>query len=85
MVYLVQIIRLLADIFTFLVIIKVILSYFLSPYHQLRQTIDQIVEPLLSPIRQRVPPVGMMDFSPLVLIILIQIVVSLVTYLLLML
>jgi YggT family protein len=81
--YVVQFIRVLAQIFTFLVFVQVILSYFISPFHPIRQAIDQIVEPLLSPIRRRIPPVGMFDFSPFVLIILIQITVSLVTYLLL--
>lgn len=83
MVYIVKLIRVVAEIFTFLVIIQVILSYFMSPFHPIRQTIDQIVEPVLSPIRRRIPPVGMFDFSPLVLIILVQIVVSIITYLLL--
>lgn len=84
MAYIVYIIRLLAQILCFLVIVQVILSYFMSPYHPIREKIDQIVEPFLSPIRRRIPPVGMFDFSPIILIFLIQIVVSLVTYLLLM-
>lgn len=84
MAFIVYIIRLLAQILCFLVIVQVILSYFMSPYHPIREKIDQIVEPLLSPIRRRIPPVGMFDFSPIILIFLIQIVVSLVTYLLLM-
>lgn len=56
------------------VFIQAILSFFMSPYDPIRQRIDQFVEPLLSPIRRVVPPVGMLDLSPLVLIILIQIV-----------
>jgi YggT family protein len=71
-------------VYTFLVIIKVILSYFLSPYHPVREAIDRLVDPLLEPIRRNLPTVGMFDFSPLVLIILIQVVDSLLTQLLLM-
>jgi YggT family protein len=56
------------------VVTQAILSFFMSPYHPIRQRIDQFVEPLLGPIRRVVPPVGMLDLSPLVLIILIQIV-----------
>jgi YggT family protein len=60
-------------IITILIIAKVVLSYFMSPYHPVRMTIDRIVEPLLNPIRRVVPPVGMLDLSPIVLIVLLQI------------
>lgn len=57
-----------------LVFVSVILSYFMDPFHPVRRGVDRIVEPMLSPIRRIVPLVGMLDFSPLVLIILIQLV-----------
>ena len=57
---------------TFIVIADVILSYFMSPYHPVRETLDRIVEPMLSPIRQIMPPMGGLDFSPLVLILGLQ-------------
>jgi YggT family protein len=78
----VYLIHLLATIITVVVIIDVVLSYFLSPFHPLRQALDQVVEPLLAPIRRVVPTVGMIDFSPLVLLILIQIIESLLVSLL---
>jgi YggT family protein len=56
------------------ILIQAILSFVMSPYHPVRQRLDQFVEPMLAPIRRVVPPVGMLDLSPLVLIILIQIV-----------
>jgi YggT family protein len=49
----------------------------MSPFHPIRQAIDRLVDPLLDPIRRNIPPLGMFDFSPLVLIIAIQIVDSL--------
>jgi YggT family protein len=77
MIYLlVRIINILAQFIVLLVIVKVILSYFMDPYHPVRQTIDNLVEPMLAPIRRVVPLVGMFDFSPLVLIILVQILSS---------
>ena len=63
-----------AQILIVLVIASVILSYFMSPYHPVREALDRIVEPMLMPIRRVVPLVGMLDFSPLILIILIQLV-----------
>jgi YggT family protein len=56
------------------VIVEVILSYFMSPWHPIRQFISRIVGPLLVPIRRIVPSLGGFDFSPLILIILIQLV-----------
>lgn len=71
---LITIINVLSQVLVLLVIVSVILSYFMDPYHPIRQGVDRIVEPMLSPIRRIVPLVGMLDFSPLVLIIIIQLV-----------
>jgi len=79
---LITFINVLQQVLVLLVIVSVILSYFMDPYHPIRQGVDRIVGPLLSPIRRVVPLVGMLDFSPLVLIILIQIVAGLLVRLL---
>ena len=73
-VILITIISALQQILILLVILSVILSYFMDPFHPIRRGLDRIVEPMLNPIRRVVPLLGMLDFSPLVLIILIQIV-----------
>ena len=57
-------------------IVKVILSDFMDPYHPWRRKLDGVVEPILDPIRRVVPLIGMFDFSPLILIILVQILSS---------
>lgn len=82
MAFVVQIINMLAQIITLLVIAQVVLSYFMSPYHPVRQVVDRVVEPLLAPIRRIMPQTGMLDFSPMVLIILVQIVARLLVGLL---
>jgi YggT family protein len=69
-------------ILVLLVFVSVILSYFMDPYHPVRRGVDRIVEPMLMPIRRIVPLVGMLDFSPLILIILIQLASSLLVRLL---
>lgn len=79
---LIILINALQQILILLIIVSVILSFFMDPYHPVRQGIDRIVEPMLSPIRRVVPLVGMLDFSPLVLIILIQVVSNLLVRLL---
>ena len=69
---LVQVINLFAEILILLVILSAILSYFMDPYHPVRRGVDNIVEPLLAPIRRVIPPLGVIDISPLILILLIQ-------------
>ena len=80
---LITIINIVAQLLVLLVFISVILSYFMDPYHPIRRGVDNIVEPMLSPIRRVIPTVGMLDFSPLVLILLIQLIRSLIVSLLL--
>jgi YggT family protein len=70
--FLIYFINLLVQVITILVLAKVILSYFMSPYHPIRETIDRIVNPFLEPIRRIMPSTGMIDFSPLVLLVLLQ-------------
>ncbi|MGD0611401.1 MAG: YggT family protein [Anaerolineales bacterium] len=67
-------INILTNLVVLLVIVQVALSYFLSPYNPFRHALDRIVEPMLAPIRRVVPLIGMFDLSPLVLIILIEVV-----------
>lgn len=69
---LIKLVEIISQALILLVIASVILSYFMSPYHPVRRVIDQIIDPILSPIRKVVPLVGMVDFSPLILIILLQ-------------
>jgi YggT family protein len=79
----ITIINIVSQLLVLLVFISVILSYFMDPYHPIRRGVDNIVEPMLSPIRRVVPLLGMLDFSPLVLILLIQLVKNLLVSLLL--
>lgn len=77
-----MLISLVAQILFWLVFISVILSYFMDPYHPVRRTLDSIVEPMLAPIRRVIPPIGMIDFSPLILLVLIQLISNLLINLL---
>jgi YggT family protein len=75
---LILIVNTLAQLLVLLVFVSVILSFFMDPYHPIRRGVDNIVEPMLAPIRRIVPLVGMLDFSPLVLILLIQLAARLI-------
>ncbi len=81
-VVLAQAISWFSQLVVILVLAHVILSYFMSPYHPVRSFVDRMVEPLLAPIRRVVPLVGMFDFSPIILIILVQLIARVVISLL---
>lgn len=74
MAFFIWLINIIVQLVTLLVIIHVFLSYFMSPYHPVRVMISRIVEPMLNPIRNVLPSTGMLDFSPIVLLILVQVV-----------
>ncbi len=55
-----------------LVLAYVVLSYFLDPFHPVRRAVNSWVEPMIAPIRRVLPPIGMIDLSPLVLLLVLQ-------------
>lgn len=69
---LVQLINVIANVLLMLVFVSVLLSWILPPFHPIREAIDRLVDPLLNPIRRMIPAAGTFDFSPLVLMIIIQ-------------
>jgi YggT family protein len=83
MILVVQIINWLANILILVVFIWALLGWVLSPWHPVRQALDRIVVPLLTPIRKVLPPLGAFDFSPFVLIIVVQVIVAILNKVLL--
>ena len=71
---LIPLVNITADIIIWLIFIYIVLSFIVPPYNSFRQDIEKIVSPMLNPIRQRIPPAGMFDFSPLVLILLVYLI-----------
>jgi YggT family protein len=74
LVLLANLVNMIAQLLILLVFITSLLSFFMSPYHPVRAALDRLVNPMLAPIRRLVPMAGMLDFSPLILIILIQLI-----------
>jgi YggT family protein len=72
MIYL--IIQTIFQILTFAIIIDALLSFVLSPYQPVRAFLDRLINPMLAPIRRIVPPIMNMDFSPVILLLLLQLV-----------
>ena len=81
-VTLINIIQTAAWLFTLVIFVDVLVSYFLTPYHPVRSFLDRFVQPLLRPIQRILPPMGGIDFSPLILLLLVQLVENVVISLL---
>jgi len=77
-----QLINITVDVLTILIFVWVIASWLLAPYHPVREALDRVVEPLLAPIRRVLPATGSIDFSPMILIILLFLVGRLLSSLL---
>jgi len=71
-------IKLLCDVFTLLIIARAIMSWFSPrPTNILAVILYRVTEPLLAPLRRIIPRAGMFDFTPLVAIILLQLIANL--------
>lgn len=59
------------------VIIQVVLSW-VNPYSPAAPVLDAITRPFLRPLRRYIPPIGSFDLTPLVLIVVLQVVLIVV-------
>lgn len=70
-----QIIILFTTILTIAIFARAILSWFqLDPRSPIVQLLDTVTEPILEPIRRIMPRLGMFDLSPLVAMLLLNVV-----------
>lgn len=57
------------------ILARVLLSWVrVSPYHPAVDFLYRITGPILAPLRRAIPPIGMVDISPVIAIILLQII-----------
>ncbi len=66
---------LLFTILGFAIIARALLSWIqVDPYNPIIQVLYQITEPILAPLRRFIPPIGgMMDITPIVALVILQI------------
>lgn len=85
----IPILYLFANVITTVVIVQFVLSLLLSfnvvnfntpVVSALWQALNAILEPLLGPIRRRMPHTGAIDFSPIVLLLGIQVIIIILSY-----
>ena len=71
----VNIIRILCDVLTIVILLRVIVSWYSPrPTNMLVVILYRLTEPFLAPLRRIIPRVGRFDFTPMVAIILIQVI-----------
>ncbi|HEY9698970.1 MAG TPA: YggT family protein [Trichocoleus sp.] len=63
-------------IYTFLLLVRIILTWFptIDWYNQPWATLGQLTDPYLNIFRSIIPPLGGIDFSPMLAILLLQVV-----------
>ncbi len=73
--FLVVFINLLFQVLTWAIIIRVLLTWFpnINPENPLVQILRSITDPILEPARRIVPSVGMIDISPIVVLIVLEV------------
>jgi YggT family protein len=70
----IRVIDLTVNLLSILLLADILAGYFLAPFHPIRRALDALFEPMLAPIRRIMPSTGMFDFSPIVLVVLLQLV-----------
>jgi YggT family protein len=74
MLFAIQLIDIALQLFVILIFARAIISWFrISPYNPIVQVLHTMTEPVLAPIRRLMPQGMMMDFSPLIVIIVIAV------------
>jgi YggT family protein len=70
----------LGELYVVILFVRAILSWFpydpSSPLNGVRRVVFAVTEPVLAPFRRIIPPIGMIDISFLVCIIVVQLVVQ---------
>ncbi len=83
-VALLRLINLLFTLYSFAIIARALLPWFrIGYYHPVMQFLLQITEPLLAPLRRYIPPMGGLDFTPMVALLVLWLVEQLLQMLIL--
>ena len=80
MLALVDLLRYSLYILMFAVLVEVVLSW-VNPYSPVAPLFQSVTRPFLAPIRRLIPPIANVDLSPLVLLLLLQVVLIPLSYL----
>jgi YggT family protein len=69
-----SIIWMLVNIYSLVILARVLMSWLnVNPYSPVGQVIYNLTEPVLAPVRNLLPPAGGLDFSPIIVLVALQI------------
>ncbi len=69
----INLIRLFFQLMSLAILARVLLSWFnVNPYNPAVSFLYQVTEPILAPLRRYIPPIGMIDITPIIAIVLLQ-------------
>lgn len=75
----IQLVNTLFRLYYYVLLARIILSWVrVDTYHPVVQWIYRVTEPVLAPFRRVLPPMGGLDFSPIIALLVLQIVQRLV-------
>ncbi len=66
------------QLYTFVLLARILMTWIpnLDPYNPIVRFLIQVTEPVLDPARRIIPPIGMIDISPIVVFFALQILSS---------
>lgn len=75
MLFLANFINIFAEVLSIAIFVRAIISWFpIGHGNAFVVILNQITDPILLPLRRVIPPIGMMDITPLVAIILLRVI-----------
>jgi len=67
------------QLLSLIIVARAILSWVApNPYDQPMRFLNEITEPILAPLRRIIPHIGMIDITPMIAILILQVVANLV-------
>jgi YggT family protein len=75
---LLNLIGILVEIYSLAIFARLLITWVpnLDPYHPVVQFLNQATEPVLEPARKLIPPIGMVDISPVIVLVVLQFLAS---------
>ena len=68
-------IQLFIQFYSVVILARVLMSWVnIDPYSPLARTIFNLTEPVLAPVRNLLPPAAGLDFSPIIVLVLLQVI-----------
>ena len=66
----------LLNLYSFLILVRVLMTWIpnLDPYNPIVQLLIQATDPVMEPARRLIPPIGMIDISPIVVLIALRLI-----------